>query len=129
MPGNAHLVCRVAGVQLRVQLMGRLEVGDAQGAAVALEAVPQGRQRTLIVHPFAKVGQDLLVGLLAKLGFQLGPFIRLRLADEVENGSGKDGAVAVKAFIGNGDIAVCQQVRLDDGFEGGLGGGVHGSCA
>ena len=128
LPGDAHAVCRVAGVQLRVQLMGRLEVGDAQVAAVALEAVPQGRQSALIVHPFAEVGQHLLARLPAKLGFQLGPFIRLRLADEVENSSGKDGAVAVKAFVGNGDIAVCQQVRLNNGLEGGFGGGVHGAA-
>ena len=127
LPGDADPVRRVAGLKLQVQFVSCLEVGDAQGAAIALEAVTQDCQSAPAIHPLAEVSKDLLARLLTKLIFQLGPFVWLGFTDEVERGSGEDGAVAVKAVIGNGDITVVQQVRLNDGLEGGFGGGVHGA--
>ena len=78
-----------------------------------------------MVQQLSGAGQELLAGLFVKLKFQLGPLVWLGIEDKIEDGLGKDGAVAVKAVIGDGDIAVCQQVGLNDGLEGGFGGGVH----
>ena len=109
--------------------MRRLEVGDAQGAPIALEPVAQDGQSTLVVHALAEVGQHLLARLPAKLRFELRPLVRLRLADEAERGLRKDGTLPVEAVVGDRHIAVRQQVSFDDGLEGGFGGGFHGVFA
>ena len=107
--------------------MGGLEERNAEGTSVALEAVPQGRHRAVGVHPLAQVREDLLPGLVALEPFQPGPFHGLGLADEGEDGVGKDGAVAVESFAGNGNVAAPEQVRFDDGLESGFGAPMNAS--
>jgi len=118
---DAQPVRRVAGFELRVQLVGRLEVGNAQGPTVALEAVPQRGERAVRVHPLAQVREHLLAGLLGVERFELGPFCGLGLSDECEHGLRKYRAFPIEGFPGNGQIAMSQQVSLDDGLEGCLG--------
>ena len=110
----------VASFELGVQVMGRLEEGSAERAPVALEAVPQGGERAVGVHPLAQVGEYLLAGLGAVEGFQLGPLCGLGFADEGEDGVGEDGPVSVEAVAWDRGVSVPQQVSFDDGLEGGL---------
>ena len=63
LPGQPQAVRGVARLQLRVQLVRRLEEGRVQRPPVALEAVAQRRQRAVGVHPLAQVAEDLLAGL------------------------------------------------------------------
>ena len=72
------------------------------------------------VHPLAQVAEDLLAGLVAVQRLQLGPLLRLGLADEGEHRLGKDRALAVEALAGDRHVAVLEEVRFDDGLEGGL---------
>ena len=111
-------VCRVTCFQFRVQLMGRLEEGDAQRPPIALEAVPQGRERSVRVHPLAQIAEDLLAGSWPVQRFQLGPVFRLCLADEGQDRFWKDRPFAVETVWRNCYIAGRQEVGLDDGFEG-----------
>ena len=106
LPGQPQAVRGVAGLQLRVQLVRRLEERHVQRPPVALEAVAQRRERAVGVHPLAQVAEDLLAGLLAVQRLQLGPLLRLRVADEGEHGLGKDRPLAVEALAGDADIAV-----------------------
>ena len=71
--GQPEAVRRVARLQLRVQLVRRLEEGHVQRPAVALEAVAQRRERAVRVHPLAEVAEDLLAGLVAVQRLQLVP--------------------------------------------------------
>ena len=91
-----------------------------QRPPVALEAVAQRRERAVRVHPLAQVAEDLLAGLVPVQRLQLGPLLRLRLADEGEHRLGKDRALAVEALAGDRHVAVLEQVRFDDGLEGSL---------
>ena len=86
--GESQAVGGVAGLQLGVQRVGRLEEGHTEYAAVALESVPQGRKRAVLVHPLAQVAEDLLSGPVAVQRLQPGPLLRLGLADEGEDGFG-----------------------------------------
>ena len=86
---------------------------------VALEAVAQGRERAVRVHPLAQVGEDLLAGLVPVQRLQLGPLLRLGLADEGEDRLGEDRALAVEALAGDRRVPILEQVRFDDGLEGG----------
>ena len=124
--GDPDAVGRVGGLQLRVQPVRGLEERRPQRAAVALEAVAQGCERAVGVHPLAQIGQHLFAGLLSEERFQLRPFAGLRLADEVEHGLREDRALAVEARTGDRQIAVAQQVGFDDRLEGGFAGRLHG---
>ena len=61
----ADAIRSVAGFQLRVQLMGRLEKSHPQGPAVAFKSVPKRGQRTVGIHPLAQVRQHLLTRIRA----------------------------------------------------------------
>ena len=65
MAGEAEPVGCVAGFEFRVQFMGRLEECRVERPSVALEAVTQGRERAVGVHPLAQVRENLLAGLVA----------------------------------------------------------------
>ena len=101
--------------------MRRLEEGDAKRPAVALEAVAQRREDAVDVHPLAQIAEDLFSRLVAVQRLQLGPLLRLGLADEGEDRFGKDRTLAVEAIAGNGNVSVLEQMRFDYGLEGGLG--------
>lgn len=105
--------------------MSRFEKRDVKRAPVALETVAKGRKRAVGVHPFAQVREHLFTGLIAKEGFQPGPFRGLGLADEAEDGVGEDRVVAVEALTCNGNVAFVEQVCFDNCFEGGLIGLAH----
>ena len=120
MPGQPQAVRRVARLQLRVELVRRLEERHVQRPPVALEAVAQRRQRAVGVHPLAQVAEDLLAGLLPVQRLQLGPLLRLGRADEGQHGLGKDRPLAVEAVPVHGHVAVGEQMGLDDGLEGGF---------
>ena len=64
--------------------MRRLEKSHAQRASVAFETVSQGGERTVCIHPFAEVGDDLLAGLGTVQRFKFFPLLLLRLADEIQ---------------------------------------------
>ena len=98
---KAEAVGGVAGLEFRIQFVGRLEEGDAEGAAVAFEAVAEGSERPVRLHPFAEIGEDLLAGLVAVQGFKLCPFRRLSFADEGQDGLGEDRALAVEGVGGD----------------------------
>ena len=97
LPGQPQAVRGVTRLQLRVQLVRRLEVGHVQRSPVALEAVAQCRQRAVGVHPLAQVAEDLLAGLLPVQRLQPGPLLWLGRADEGKYGLGKDRPLAVEA--------------------------------
>ena len=46
-----------------------LEGGNAQGLAIALEAMAQRREGAVGVDPFDQIGKDLRAGLLAMQGY------------------------------------------------------------
>jgi hypothetical protein len=118
---EAEAVARVAGFGFRVQLVGGLEVGDTEGAAVTFEAVAEGSEGPVHIHPFAEVGENLLGGLVAVQGFQLGPLLGLRRADESQSRVRKDGALPVEPFVGNLLIPVLKQAILNHRLESGMG--------
>ena len=80
----------------------------------------QRRERAVGIHPFAKVGQDLLSGLVPEEGFQLRPVAGMRLADEGKRGLREDCPVGIEPFASDRHIAVVQKVGLDDRLEGGF---------
>ena len=84
--------------------MGRLEEGDTQCPAIALEPMPQRCERAVGVHPLAQVRKDLLACLRAVQRFELRPLRGLSDADEVEHGLGKDGALAVESVAIKTDV-------------------------
>ena len=100
LPGQPQAIRRVARLQLRVELVRRLEVGRVQRPPIALEAVAQRRQGAMGVHPLAQVAEDLLAGLLPVQRLQPGPFLRLSGADEGQYSLGKDRPLAVEASRG-----------------------------
>ena len=124
---EAEVVSGVSGFEFRVQLVGGLEVGDTEGAAVTFEAVAEGRERPVHIHPFAEIRKDLLAGFVAVQGFELGPFRRLGIPDEGQDGLGEDRALAVEGVGGDRLIAVLKKVGFYDGFESGFVRAVH-SC-
>ena len=107
--------------------MRRLEEGDTQRPAVALEAVPQRRQRPLGVQPLAEIRQNLLARLQTVQRLQPRPLPRLRLADEVKRRVREDRTLAVEAVSRQAHVAVGEQMRLDDGLERRLTGLLHDS--
>ena len=121
---EAEVVSGVAGFEFRAQLMGGLEVGDTEGAAVTFEAVAEGRGRPVHIHPFAEIGKDLLAGFVAVQGFKLCPFRRLGVADEGQGGLGRDRALAAEG-VGGDTLAVLKKVGFDDGLERGFVRAVH----
>ena len=118
LPGQPQAVRGVARLQLRVELVRRLEVGRVQRPPIALEAMAQRRQRAVGVHPLAQVAEDLLAGLLPVQRLQPGPLLRLGGTDEGQYGLGKDRPLAVEAVPVHGHVAVGEQMGFDDGFEG-----------
>ena len=126
---EAQAVGGVAGLELGIQFVGRLEPGHAERAAVALESVPQGRKRTVLVHPLAQIAEDLLAGPIAMQPFQPGPLFRLGITDEGEDLSRENRAFAVEALAGDPHIAAVQQVGFDDRLEGGFAGPLHFTVA
>jgi hypothetical protein len=120
---EAEAVGGVAGFEFRVQIVGGLEVGDTEGAAVTFEAVAEGGERPVGIHPFAEIREDLLGGLVAVQGFKLCPFRRLGIADEGQDSLGEDRALAIEGAGGDTLIliAVVQQMGFDDCFESELG--------
>jgi hypothetical protein len=100
--------------------VGRLEPGHAERATVALESVPQGRKRTVLVHPLARIAEDLLAGPIAMQPFQSGLLVRLGITDEGEDCLGENRALPVKSLAGDSHMAVVQQMGFDDRLEGGF---------
>ena len=123
--GESQAVGGVAGLKLGIQRMGRLEEGHTERATVALEPVPQGRKRAVLVHPLAQIAEDLIVGPDAVQPFQPGPLVRLGLADEGERLGRENRALPVEGFTGDRHIPVLEQMRFDDGLEGGFGRALH----
>ena len=115
-----HTVRGVARIELRIQFVRRLEEGDAKRPAVALEAVAQRREDAVDVHPLAQIAEDLRAGPVAVQRLQLGPLLRLGLADEGEDRLGEDRTLAVEAIAGNRHVSVPKQVCFDDGLESGF---------
>ena len=122
---ESQAVGGVAGLELGIQRVGRLEESRTERAAVALESVPQGRKRAVLVHPLAQVAEDLIAGPVAVQPFQPGPFVRLGFADEGERLVRENGALAVEGITGDPHIPVLEQMRFDDGLEGGFGRALH----
>src|SRR4051794_21084755 len=91
-----------------------------QRAPVALEAVTERRKRAVLVHPLAQVAENLLASLAPVERFQLGPLLRLRLADEGEHRLGEDRTLAVEALARDRHVAVLEEVGFDDCLEGGF---------
>ena len=118
LPGQPQAVRGVTRLQLRVQLVRRLEVGRVQRPPIALEAVAQRCQRAVGVHPLAQVTEDLLAGLLPVQRLQPGPLLRLGGTDESQYGLGKDRPLAVEAVAVHGYVAVGQKLGFDDGLKG-----------
>ena len=73
------------------------------------------------VHPLAEIAEDLFSRLVAVQRLQLGPLLRLGLANETEDRLGEDRTLAIEAVTGNGNVSVLEQMRFDDGLEGSLG--------
>ena len=120
LPSQPQAVRGVACFKFGVQFMRRLEERRMKRPAVAFEAVAQGRERAVLVHPLTQVAEDLLAGLLPVQCLQLGPLLRLRLADEGEHCLREYGTVTVEALARNRHVAILKQVRFDDGFERGF---------
>ena len=91
-----------------------LEIGHAKRAAVALESVPQGRKRTVLVHPLAQIAEDLLAGPVAVQPFQLGPLSRLSFAEEGKRLFRENRAIPVETLASAPHIAVVQQMAFSD---------------
>ena len=79
--------------------MRSLEERRVERPPVALEAVAQRRERAVLVHPLAQVTKDLLAGFVAVERLQLGPLLRLGLANEGEHRSWEDRAIAVEIVV------------------------------
>ena len=118
--GQSQAIRGIAGFEFRVQLVRRLEVRGVQRSPIALEPVPQCRERAVAVHPLAQIAEDLLAGLVAVQRLQLAPVPRLGLADEGEDRVRENRTIAVEAVAGNGSVAVLEQMRFNDGLEGGF---------
>src|SRR5688500_6772253 len=101
--------------------MSRLEECDTQCPAVALEPMPQRRERAVGVHPLAQVRKNLLAGCRAVQRFELRPLSWLSAADEVDHCVREDGSLAVEPITIETDVPMSEQVCLDDGLEGGFG--------
>ena len=125
--GQSQAIRGVAGFEFRIQLVRRLEVRRMERSPIALEPVPQRRERAVSIHPLAQIAEHLLPGLVSVQDLQLGPLLGLGLADEGQDRSGKDRPLAVEALAGNGNVSVLKQMRFDDGFEGGFGSALHGA--
>jgi hypothetical protein len=69
--GQPQAVSGIAGFEFRVQLMCRLEERRMERPPIALEAVPEGRERAVGVCPLAQIAEDLLISRLVSK--QLGP--------------------------------------------------------
>ena len=63
-------------------------------------------ERTVRVHPLAKVRENLLSRSITVQRLQSSPFYGLGFADESEDGVGEDGAVAVETSCGDRDVAI-----------------------
>ena len=118
LPRDADTVGCIAGFKFRIQPMGRLEVGQAQSATVALEPVAKRGEHAMGVEPAGEVGEDLVLDLVAEETFQLGPRIGLRFAEERDDLGGKEGAFGVVHLPLNGAIAMSQEVLFDGCLEG-----------
>ena len=118
LPREAEPVRGVARLELGVQLVRRPEVGDLKRPPVALEAVPEGRQRAVRVHPLAEVAEDLIPGLLAVQRFESRPLLRLGLLDERQDLAREDRSRLVERLRLDGDVPMPQEVRFDDRLEG-----------
>jgi hypothetical protein len=106
----------------------RLEESHAQRSPVTFETVAQRGEAAIGVHPLAKVGENLLTGLRAVQRFQLGPFLRLCLADETEHHLRENGSLAVEAIFVHRNKPMTKQVLLDGDFKGNFGDtGWHGN--
>ena len=127
LPGQSQPIRGVAGFEFRIQLVRRLEVRRMERSPIALEPVSQRRERTVGIHPLAQVAEHLLAGLVSVQDLQLGPLLGLGLADEGQNRLGENRALAVEALAGDGNVSVLEQMRFDDGFEGGFGSALHGT--
>ena len=65
-------------------------------------------ERTVRVHPLAKVRENLLSRSIPVQRLQPGPFLGLGFADESEDGGGKDCTVAVETPCGDRDVSIRQ---------------------
>ena len=86
----------------------------------------QGMQRTIGIHPFAQIGQDLSSGVLGVQGFQLSPLFRLRVLDKTNNLVRENRPRPVK-LARNVAVAAGEQVGFNDALKGGfaMGGCFH----
>ena len=90
-----------------------------------------GRERAVLVNPLAQIAEDLLAGLVPVQSLQLpqARFARRRLGNSGEHQLGENGAFAVKALAVDGYVPILEEMRFDDGLEGGYGmtGRAHNS--
>ena len=63
--GEPKTVGGVAGLKLRIQLVRRLKIRRTECSTVALEPVPQRRERAVSVHPLTQIAEHLIAGLVA----------------------------------------------------------------
>ena len=127
LPRHGQPVLPVEAGNLLVEPVGGLEVGEPEGLAVELEAVPQDVQRALDVE-FLDQSRDqerLEPGAVQRPHFV--PQLRLRVLDEGEDASGEEGTLDVPLGEVTGFPAPLRQhLHLDRTLEGLLGGLGHG---
>ena len=111
----------VAGLEFRIESVRRFEICRLEGATVALEAVAQRRERTVTVHPFAEIREDLLAGLVAVERFKLRPLLRLGLPNETQYHVREDRARTVDPLAIDWNITVREEMRFYRGLEGKFG--------
>ena len=121
LPGKPQTIGGIARFEFRIELVRRLEVRRMEHSPVTLEPVSQRRERAVGIHPLAQVAEYLLAGLVPVQDLQLGPLLRLGLADEGEDRLGEDCTLAVEALALNRHVSVLKQVCFDDGLEGSFG--------
>ena len=120
--GETEPVGGVAGFEFWIQLMSGLEKCGIQRASVALEPMAQRSERSVRVHPLAKVIDNLVTGSIAVKRLQPGPVSGLRVANERQHRVRKDRAFPIETISDDGDVPVRQKMSFDDSLEGGFGG-------
>ncbi len=123
---DRELVLVVERQHLVVQPVRRLEVREAEGLAVELEAVPQYVQRALEVELLDQRTDQQLLQSRGVQGTHLGPELRLRRLQEGAHPRGKERALDVPFRICAGlPTALLVQHFLDVCLEGALVGLRH----
>ncbi len=82
LPGDCQPVLGIERGRLRVHPRVRLEIGQPQRLAIAAEPVTKDMQRALGRQLLGKVGQHLILCLPLQQGFELIPFLSLRVLEK-----------------------------------------------